>query len=190
MEKLHYCKHCNTKKPESSFYHYYTPNGKLWVHWSICLACENENNKVRYKRNYIHKRKLLTPRQIIKRKERLLEFQKKGKTKICSQCTLEYPETDEYFYYMKKAERFETLCRGCRNDNMKVYRGGDIPNDPGEFDTEEERLETHNFLLKLGWKYSITTKMWYKPGIKSLHNHWKFQQYKRKKLCLESLNLN
>lgn len=44
------------------------------------------------------------------------------KTKACSKCGIEYPETPEYFYFIKRPNRFEARCKKCILEYQKMYQ--------------------------------------------------------------------
>lgn len=175
-----YCTHCNQTKPIECFFHYHNKNWppeRIWIHRSICLACENENNKARSKRLRAHKLSKPSNLEIIAKREKFERFFKK-KTRVCRICNNEYPLDDENFYFIIKngLKVYETLCNGCKSDAARVSRGDEIPDQPGVFDTEEDRIATKNLLERMGWKYSKRHKTWWKKNIKSYNNYWFFEK--------------
>lgn len=104
-------------------------------------------------------------------------------TKLCKYCGNEYPITTEYWYYSETGNRFEVFkCIECRSEASRIlhhklsHDTNETGEYPGEFDTLEEKQEVHELLTLLEWKYSPTTGIWYKKGIKSMHNFWDFQK--------------
>jgi len=43
------------------------------------------------------------------------------KTKVCSKCGVEKPETEEFFYFRNKKQKFNTQCKECENKQQKKY---------------------------------------------------------------------
>jgi len=194
MTELKYCKQCDMDKPIDNFYHYHRKGwaeGRVWIH-TICLSCENKNNKARSKRNYVHKLRQQSPKQILKQKERDLEFLKSQELKLeqekyrtCIHCGEELELNSENFYYVHRIKNYETACRICRKETAKKWRYKNIGRgeeelclNPGEYAGEEERLAVEEILKICGWLFYEKNKIWYKMPLKSKHNNWKYGRQK------------
>jgi hypothetical protein len=117
---------------------------------------------------------------------------KEKSVRTCVSCGIEYPLTPKNFYFDAKKNYFEPRCIPCRREVSNQWRRDKkdetyewtdnvVLDGVGEYTSEEQKRATAELLIALGWKYSNEKQLWYKPSIKSIHNHWKFQKYERSK---------
>ena len=101
--------------------------------------------------------------------------------KECRRCGDVKPIDEFYVKRTKKGtERPSSYCKECNKLNNKEYardqRGtpawNDIPKTPGEYNDNEEKQMTFEFLTSIGWKYNKETNSFYKPGLREKDNIW------------------
>jgi hypothetical protein len=180
--ELNYCKHCNEWKPLTPefFYHYDRGRGRVWIHRSICLKCENENNKARSKRTYTYKLKQKSPKQILDERLATAKANREKSVRTCVSCEIEYPLTPKNFYFDAKKNYFEPRCIPCRREVSNAWRRNKMTDhewtdnvtleNPGEFTSEEQKKEVHDFLKLLGWIQ--TDGVWHKYKVKTKNGKW------------------
>lgn len=178
--EIKYCPKCQQELPIDNFYHYKNPkrngiilSGHTWIH-TICLVCQNELNKARSKRKP-KKLSLPTTKQIIEARNNT----KKNK-RICKVCNTELELNEKNFYYLKKFDRYEYQCIDCRRiisigkrnirDEIQAFEN------PGEYPSNHEKKEVFQLLKRIGWQYSESKQIWYKPGLKNKNNGWIFEK--------------
>ena len=115
--------------------------------------------------------------------------------KYCVRCEEIKPIEEFYIKKTKKGTpRPSSYCKICNAINNKEYardkRGtsgwNDITKIPGEYNNNEEKEQTFQFLTSIGWKYDKKTNMFFKPGLKEKDGIWSiFKKHQPKPIQLD-----
>ena len=101
--------------------------------------------------------------------------------RICCACGEMKPISEFYIKKTKKGTpRPSSYCIICLSEKNKEYardkRGtsgwNDIDKNPGEYNDNEEKEQTHQLLKLIGWKFDKEKNMFYKPGLKEKDGTW------------------
>ena len=166
------CNVCNVEKEEKDFQRY-------WHKTQGCFRVRRQCSKCFYfkrKKNKLIEepiqQEIIQPQPIL---EEIQPSYDETTHKICKTCN-EIKSLDQYGRYTKYPDTPKPHCKNCeRIREGAKYRakvdkkGGNdrCPPKPNRYADHNQKEQTFEFLLLLGWKFNENKGIWWKEGIKT-----------------------
>jgi len=155
------CSKCGIERQDNEYSGYFHIRHQKYYIRGVCNHCMRLNSK-------LYKLKLKEQKQLLEQvpeKEKIVqpvvpneELDGNLLSRSCRFCSRELPLR----FFRKTTNGLSTKCNDCFSRTEVPFK----------FNKTYEEQFTYMFLKSIGWEYSDEHEIWWKKGIKDVHNNW------------------